>query len=45
MGAPFVVGLADAPALGHPERSSFIQLEPEGVRWPDTALANPWPVD
>jgi uncharacterized cupin superfamily protein len=36
--APFVINLADAPALGHPKRSSFIQLEPDGVQWPDTGV-------
>ena len=38
MDEPFVVNLADAPALGHPERSSFIQLEPDGAGWPDTGV-------
>jgi mannose-6-phosphate isomerase-like protein (cupin superfamily) len=35
---PFVINLADAPAIGHPGRSSFIQLEPDGVTWPDTGV-------
>ncbi len=35
---PFVINLADAPASGHPARASFIQLEPDGVVWPDTGV-------
>jgi uncharacterized cupin superfamily protein len=33
-----VINLADAPAIGHPKRSSFLRLEPEGVSWPDTGV-------
>jgi uncharacterized cupin superfamily protein len=35
---PFVINLADAPAKGHPRRATLIQLEPEGVTWPDTGV-------
>jgi uncharacterized cupin superfamily protein len=38
MDEPFVINLADAPAIGHPQRSTFIQLEPNGVTWPDTGV-------
>jgi uncharacterized cupin superfamily protein len=38
MDEAFVINLADAPALGHPRRSTFIQLEPDGVAWPDTGV-------
>jgi uncharacterized cupin superfamily protein len=38
MDEPFVINLADAPAIGHPRRSTFIQLEPDGVAWPDTGV-------
>jgi hypothetical protein len=40
---PFVINLADAPAIGGPRGATFIQLEPEGVTWPDTPVGNPWP--
>jgi uncharacterized cupin superfamily protein len=33
-----VINLADAPAIGHPERATFIRLEPSGVTWPDTGI-------
>jgi uncharacterized cupin superfamily protein len=35
---PFVINLADAPASGHPRRATLIQLEPDGVTWPDTGV-------
>jgi uncharacterized cupin superfamily protein len=35
---PFVINLADAPAIGAPRGASFIQLEPDGVKWPDTGV-------
>lgn len=35
---PLVVNLAEAPAIGHPQRSTFIQLEPDGVVWADTGV-------
>jgi uncharacterized cupin superfamily protein len=38
MDEPFVINLADTPAIGHPRRSTFIQLEPDGVAWPDTGV-------
>lgn len=34
----FAVNLADAPAIGHPERASFIQIEPDGATWRDTGV-------
>jgi uncharacterized cupin superfamily protein len=30
--------LAQAPARAHPRRATVIELEPEGVRWPDTGV-------
>jgi uncharacterized cupin superfamily protein len=38
MDEPFVMNLADAPAIGHPGRSTFIQLEPDRVVWRDTGV-------
>ncbi len=35
---PFVINLADAPAIGAPRGATFIQLEPDGVRWPDSGV-------
>lgn len=34
---PFVINLADAPAIGDP-RGAQIRLEPDGVTWPDTGV-------
>jgi uncharacterized cupin superfamily protein len=33
-----VINLADAPAIGAPRGATFIQLEPDGVTWPDTGV-------
>jgi uncharacterized cupin superfamily protein len=38
MDEPFVINLADAPAIGAPRGATFIRLEPEGVTWPDTGV-------
>ena len=38
MDEPFVMNLADAPARSHSRRATIIDLEPEGVRWPDTGV-------
>ncbi|MGH3377560.1 MAG: cupin domain-containing protein [Actinoallomurus sp.] len=35
---PFVINLADAPAIGAPRGATFIRLEPDGVTWPDTGV-------
>ena len=35
---PFVINLADAPAIGAPRGATFIKLEPDGVTWPDTGV-------
>jgi hypothetical protein len=35
---PLIVNIADAPAFSHPRRSTSIELEPDGVAWPDTGL-------
>jgi uncharacterized cupin superfamily protein len=35
---PFVINLADAPAIGAPRGATFLKLEPEGVTWPDTGV-------
>ena len=35
---PFVINLADAPAIGAPRGATFVQLEPDGVTWPDTGV-------
>jgi uncharacterized cupin superfamily protein len=35
---PFVINLADAPALTHPRRAMLIDPEPEGMLWPDTGV-------
>ena len=33
-----MINLADAPAIGHPRRATFIALEPGDVTWPDTGV-------
>lgn len=33
-----MINLADAPAIGAPRGATFIQLEPDGVTWPDTGV-------
>jgi len=38
MDAPFVINLADAPAIGAPRVATFVRLEPDGVSWPDTGV-------
>lgn len=38
MDEPFVINLGDAPAIGHSRGPTFIQLEPDGVHWPDTGV-------
>jgi uncharacterized cupin superfamily protein len=35
---PLIINLASAPARAHPRRSTVIELEPEGVEWPDTGV-------
>jgi len=35
---PFVINLADAPAIGAPRGATFVKLEPDGVTWPDTGV-------
>lgn len=35
---PFIVNLADVPALGHSQRATLIDPEPKGVSWPDTGV-------
>jgi uncharacterized cupin superfamily protein len=35
---PFVINLADAPAIGAPRGATFIRLEPDGLTWPDTGI-------
>ncbi len=34
----FVINLRDAVAIGHPRVATLIQLEPDGVTWPDTGV-------
>jgi len=38
MDEPFVVNVADAPALGHPRRATIIDFEADGAPWPDTGV-------
>jgi uncharacterized cupin superfamily protein len=38
MDEPMIVNLADAPAFSHSKRATLIDLEPEGVNWPDTGV-------
>jgi uncharacterized cupin superfamily protein len=38
MDEPFIINVADAPALGHSRRATVIRLEPDGARWPDTGV-------
>ena len=35
---PFVINLAEAPAIGAPRGATFVRLEPDGVTWPDTGV-------
>src|SRR5205814_7136435 len=34
----FIINLADAPARAHSRRATIIDMEPEGVEWPDTGV-------
>lgn len=38
MDRPFVLNLADAPALAHPRRATLIDLEPDEAPWPDLGV-------
>ena len=38
MDRPFVLNLADAPALAHPHRATLIDLEPDDAPWPDLGV-------
>lgn len=38
MDEPFVVNLAEAPAIAGARGATFIKLEPEGAHWPDTGV-------
>jgi uncharacterized cupin superfamily protein len=38
MDEPLIINVADAPSLAHPRRATVIELEPEGVKWPDTGV-------
>jgi hypothetical protein len=35
---PFVLNLADAPALAHPRRATILDLAPDDAPWPDTGV-------
>jgi uncharacterized cupin superfamily protein len=35
---PFIINLADAPALAHSRRATLIDLEPEDAPWPDLGV-------
>jgi uncharacterized cupin superfamily protein len=35
---PFVLNLADAPALAHSRRATLVDPEPEGLYWPDLGV-------
>jgi uncharacterized cupin superfamily protein len=35
---PFVINLADAPAIGAPRGATFLRFEPDDVTWPDTGV-------
>jgi uncharacterized cupin superfamily protein len=35
---PLIINIADARAFAHPHRSTSLELEPEGVDWPDTGI-------
>ena len=38
MDEPFVVNVADSPALSHSRRATIIDFEPDDARWPDTGV-------
>src|SRR5919112_223491 len=38
MDEPFIINVADAPALGHSKRATIIDFEPEDAPWPDTGV-------
>ncbi len=38
MDEPFIVNLADAPAMHHPRRATLIDLEPDDAPWPDLGV-------
>jgi uncharacterized cupin superfamily protein len=35
---PFILNVADAPALTHPRRATMIDFEPDEAPWPDTGV-------
>ena len=35
---PFVLNVADAHATSHSKRATWIELEPDGVEWPDVGV-------
>lgn len=38
MNEPSVINLSAAPAFSHSRHATHIELEPQGVRWPDIGL-------
>jgi mannose-6-phosphate isomerase-like protein (cupin superfamily) len=38
MDEPFVMNVADAPAMSHPRRATLIDFESEDSPWPDTGV-------
>ena len=38
MDEPFIINVADAPALSHSRRATLITFEPEDEDWPDTGI-------
>jgi uncharacterized cupin superfamily protein len=38
MDEAFIINLADASARAHPRRATIIDMEPDGVHWPDTGV-------
>jgi uncharacterized cupin superfamily protein len=38
MDEPFVMNVADAPAVARPRRATMIDFEPDGRSWPDTGV-------
>ncbi|MGI8571038.1 MAG: cupin domain-containing protein [Solirubrobacteraceae bacterium] len=33
-----IINLASTPAVSHPRRATLLDLEPDGVQWPDTGV-------
>ena len=38
MDETIIINVADVRAFAHPRRATYLELEPDGVEWPDTGV-------